>query len=416
MQEETMPSRRNFIKSLAGALAGMGAGALAPGRAGASPLRLGPEGLPAGTLETAVLDSLRGKEALIKRTYRPPNYETPLEYFDAPYTPNARFFVRYHLAAIPEVDPARWRLKVGGDAAATPVEFTLDDLRRQFEAVELPALCFCAGNRRGLFQPHVPGIQWGDGAMGNALWQGVRLRDVLDKAGIGQDALEIAFDGADAGVLDKTPDFAKSLPLSKALDANTLIAYAMNGEPLPHWNGFPARLVVPGWAATYWVKHLTAINAVSKPLDSFWMKTAYRIPKGKFAVDSRFPSQEAEASEPIAELVVNSLIVAPGEGQRFERGSPVEVKGVAWDGGHGIERVEVSTDGGQNWQPANLDKELGLYSWRLWSFRFNPTQGGPATVMVRATNRRGQTQPAEPVANPAGYHRNAVQTVTVSVA
>lgn len=411
-----MSSRRNFLKTLTGAIAGIGSGALHANKAWSGVPNLGPETLPAGTRESAALASLAGKQALIKRTYRPPNYETPLEDFEPFYTPNARFFVRYHLAAIPEVDVARWQLRIGGDAVGTPLVFTLPELQRNFETVEVPALCLCAGNRRGLFQPHVPGIQWGHGAMGNALWRGVRLRDVLGKSGMAKDALEVTFEGADAGVLESTPDFVKSLPLAKALDEHTLIAFAMNGEQLPHWNGFPARLVVPGWAATYWIKHLSGINVVSKPLDIFWMKTAYRLPKGRFAVDIQFPSQETDTSAPITELVVNSLIVSPEAGQSFKFGHPIEVKGLAWDGGHGIARVDVSTDGGQNWRLAGLDRDYGQFTWRRWSYLFNPPHWGDYTVMVRATNRLGQTQDAEPIWNSAGYHHNAVQGVTVHVA
>ncbi len=239
------------------------------------------------------MDALPGKEALIKKTYRPPNYETPVNYFDAPFTPNNRFFVRYHNAVIPDVKISEWRLRIGGDAVRTPLELTLEQLRRDFKPVEIAALCLCSGNRRGLFQPHVPGIQWGSGAMGNALWRGVRLKDVLAGAGIDKSALEVSLDGADSGVLKTTPDFVKSLPLAKALDENTLIAFEMNGEPLPHWNGFPARLIIPGWTATYWMKHLTAVNVISKPFDGFWMKTAYRIPKDRFP-SGQFSSQETE--------------------------------------------------------------------------------------------------------------------------
>ncbi|MBS1212489.1 MAG: sorA [Proteobacteria bacterium] len=411
-----MSSRRTFLKTLTGTLAGAGSGALWQTRAWSLEPLLGPETLPTGALESAVLESLPGKQALIKKTYRPPNFETPLADLNEFYTPNARFFVRYHLAAIPEVDLPRWKLRIGGDSVGTPVEFTLAELRQNFETVELPALCLCAGNRRGLFQPHVPGIQWGHGAMGNALWKGIRLRDVLGKANLKKDALEVTFDGADTGVLQKTPDFVKSLPLSKALDEHTLIAFAMNGEDLPHWNGFPARLVVPGWAATYWVKHLTGINVVSSPLESFWMKTAYRLPKGAFAVDGRFHSQETDTSSPVTELPVNCLIVSPHDTQRFEPDQPVEVNGMAWDGGHGIERVEVSTDGGQNWRAAALDKDHGPFAWRVWRYLFKPPHGGPSTVMVRATNRIGQQQPLQPIANPAGYHHSAVQMITVHMA
>jgi DMSO/TMAO reductase YedYZ molybdopterin-dependent catalytic subunit len=152
--------------------------------------------LPAGTRAEAILEALPGKKPLIKLTYRPPNYETPASYLDSLFTPNNAFFVRYHLADIPEVDERSWKLRVGGEAVGSPIELTLDDLRR-FEPVQLAAVCMCAGNRRGLFQPHVPGIQWGSGAIGNAVWKGVRLGDVLNRAGIKKEAVEIAFDGAD---------------------------------------------------------------------------------------------------------------------------------------------------------------------------------------------------------------------------
>ncbi len=410
-----MSSRRNFLKTATVSLAAFSSGILLPRKVWARETLLGPGTLPTGTLESSVLASLPGKQPLIKKTYRPPNFETPVAYFDGPYTPNDRFFVRYHLSAIPEVSLSQWELRIGGDAVGAPLEFTMAELRRNFEMVELPALCMCAGNRRGLFLPHVPGIQWGHGAMGNALWKGIRLRDVLNKANLKKEALEVTLDGADTGVLEKTPDFVKSLPLSKALDEHTLIAFEMNGESLPHWNGFPARLVVPGWAATYWVKHLTSINVVTKPFDGFWMKTAYRIPKGKFAVSDLFPSQETDANTPITELLVNSLITHPADGQQFNGIHPIEAKGVAWDGGHGIERVEISTDDGRTWQPATLGKDYGPYAWRPWSYIFKPMNKGRSTVMARATNRIGRMQSAELIANPAGYHHNAVQTIAIHV-
>jgi DMSO/TMAO reductase YedYZ molybdopterin-dependent catalytic subunit len=201
--------------------------------------------------------------ALIKRSWRPPNFETPVSYFEQAFTPNDAFFVRYHLANIPEVSSQEWRLQIGGDALEKPYELNLEQLRTAFEQVELNALCQCSGNRRGLSDPHVPGVQWGYGAMGNARWKGVRLKDVLARAGIKKEAVEVVFDGADGAVLDKTPDFVKSIPAWKAVDDNTLLAFEMNGTPLPHWNGYPVRLIVPGWTATYWMKQVISIQAVS---------------------------------------------------------------------------------------------------------------------------------------------------------
>ncbi|MDO9048890.1 MAG: molybdopterin-dependent oxidoreductase [Methylobacter sp.] len=401
-----MVDRRHFIKKSAGSLAALGGLAL-----------LQRSGLAAatGAEESTILDTLPGKEALIKKTYRPPNYETPINYFDAPFTPNNLFFVRYHNAVIPDVKISEWRLRIGGDAVLTPLELSLEQLRRDFKQVEIAALCLCAGNRRGLFQPHVPGIQWGSGAMGNALWRGVRLKDVLAGAGIGKSALEVSLAGADSGVHKTTPDFVKSLPLAKALDENTLIAFEMNGEPLPHWNGFPARLIIPGWTATYWIKHLTAVNIISKPFDGYWMKTAYRIPKDRFP-SGQFSSQETETAMPITEIVVNSLITNLVDGQTLPNAKPIEIKGVAWDGGNGIARVEVSTDGGINWHQATLKQDYGRFSWRQWHWVFESKRPGAYRIMARATSHSGAGQPLEPIPNPSGYHHNAVQKITIQLA
>jgi DMSO/TMAO reductase YedYZ molybdopterin-dependent catalytic subunit len=405
-------NRRHFLSAGGVALA-----AWPPLRALAAS-QLGPAGLPSGALESAVLDALPGKVPLIKRTWRPPNFETPTQYFNDAFTRNDAFFVRYHLASIPEaVDPAAWRLRVGGPALEKALSFDLEQLRTQFEQVELAAFCMCSGNRRGLSEPHVPGVQWGHGAMGNARWKGVRLKDVLSRAGVKGGALEVVADGADAAVLDRTPDFVKSIPVWKALDDNTLIALEMNGEPLPHWNGYPARLVVPGWTATYWIKHLTSLEVVSEPFRGFWMATGYRIPKGRFPVVDRFISQESEASTPITEMVVNSLVTNLRDGGVLPGGKPAMVRGVAWDGGFGIRAVEVSLDGGQVWRPAELGPDLGRFSWRQWTFPIAAPQAGDQyVVMARATNRMGSSQTFELVFNPAGYHNNVMQPLRVRVA
>jgi hypothetical protein len=251
--------------------------------------------------------------------------------------------------------------------------------------------------------------------MGSARWKGVRLRDLLARARLRRDALEVVFDGADSGLFGKTPDFAKSLPVWKANDETTLVALEMNGEPLPRWNGFPARLVVPGWTATYWVKHLLSIEVVAAPFGGFWMKRAYRVPKGLFPMVDRFVSQESELDTPITEILVNSLVTNPADGERFARGRPIGVEGIAWDGGYGIDRVDVSTDDGRTWAEANLGPDDGRFSWRRWSYRFVPTAAGPLVVRVRATNRLGMTQPSEPLFNPAGYHHNAVARLRLTI-
>jgi sulfite dehydrogenase (cytochrome) subunit A len=360
------------------------------------------------------LTQLPGKRPLIQRAYRPPNFETPLSELAASYTPNDVFFVRYHLAVIPWVDTHSWRVTVGGDSATHPLRLSLHDLQHGFERVSLAAVNQCSGNRRGLFTPRVPGVQWQNGAMGNALWSGVRLRDVLRRAGIRPDAVEVVVQGADSAVLPSTPKFVKSLPLERALDDSTLIAFEMNGAPLPHWNGAPARLIVPGWTGTYWMKHLTDIQLVPKPFDGFWMKAAYRLPTGAFP-GARFATQENADTTPITEILVNSLILAPLEGQRLPQGQKALLRGKAWDNGAGIAAVEVSSDAGQHWRPATLGRDLGRYAWRDFHLPLDTAQRGALTLAVRARSRNGAQQPQKLTFNPSGYHDNVVQTVSVEI-
>jgi DMSO/TMAO reductase YedYZ molybdopterin-dependent catalytic subunit len=404
--------RREFLKVSAGALLLAGASRWT-GRVNAADFA--PASLPAGALESAQLASLPGKLPLIRKSFRPPNFETPVHYLRDAFTPNDAFFVRYHLAGIPQIGATQWTLAIAGEAVERPFELSYENMTKEFDVTEIAAVCMCSGNRRGLSQPHVPGVQWGHGAIGNARWRGVRLRDLLNKAGLKKDALEIVFNGADAPVLDKTPDFVKSLPVWKAMDENTLVAFAMNGEELPHWNGFPARLVVPGWTATYWMKHLTSVSAVAQSFKGFWMNPAYRIPKGKFPVIDRFVSQETEANTPITEMVVNSLITSPDNDKRIRHGQSITVAGVAWDGGYGIASVEVSEDEGKSWRHAQLAADLGRFAWRQWSYRFTPMKRGSRAVLARATNRAGATQVADLIFNPAGYHNNVVQRIDVAV-
>lgn len=409
-----MRDRRDFLKASAGGLL-LAQGARWHSMAAAVEPAAAAS-LPSGALDAAVLESLPGKVQLIKKSFRPPNFETPVRFFNEAYTPNNAFFVRYHLSSIPQVDVQSWRLDIGGDALEKPLSLTMAELARDFEIVELSAVCMCSGNRRGFSQPHVPGVQWGHGAIGNAKWRGVRLRDLLSKAGLKKEAVEIAFEAADGAPLEKTPDFVKSIPAWKAMDENTVVAFEMNGERLPHWNGFPARLVVPGWTATYWMKHLTSVSALSQPYKGFWMNPAYRIPKGRFPVIDRFVSQETETNTPITEMVVNSLISTPENEGRCGIGTALNIGGVAWDGGYGITAVEVSEDGGSTWSNAQLGVDLGRHAWRQWSHGFKPARSGRHTLLVRAFNRAGATQPSELIFNPAGYHNNVVQRVDIEVA
>ncbi len=346
-----MLTRRSLLEA-AGAGVALGGSALGLPQvfeAKAEGVELSP-GVPAGLNSSAVMASLPGKKPLIKLSYRPPNYEAPLDYFRTPITPNDQFFVRYHLSDIPEVDAKTYRIAVGGDGANGQAQLSLDDLKA-LPAYELVAVNQCSGNRRGLSTPHVAGVEWGYGAMGCARWKGARLKDILAGVGLKPEAIEIAFNGAEGPAFDKTPDFIKSVPVWKAMDESTLIAYEMNGEALPHLNGFPARLIVPGWTGTYWMKHLISVTALTKPQGGFWMNPAYRIPLGLFPAVARFTSQETATNTPITEMVVNSLITSHADGAKVKTGK-VTVSGLAWDGGYGISTVAVSTDGGKSWSTA----------------------------------------------------------------
>jgi sulfite dehydrogenase len=392
-----------------------GLGALMSGGANAATMPWLSPNLSDGTRSEAHLVQTPGKQPLIQLSDRPPNLETPIQAFRTAITPNDQFFIRYHLAGIPDAKSLDgWNLEIGGDAAERPVRLTARDLD-DLPQTEVVAVCQCSGNRRGLVQPHVPGVQWGYGAMGCASWHGPRLRDVLNRAGVKPEAVEIWLEGADQPVLPATPAFHKSLPMAKALADETIIATTMNGSPLPLLNGFPARVVVPGWTSTYWMKHVTRITISTKPLDGFWMRGAYRVPSGLFPVDIPFATQDLPGSWPITDITVNSLIATPLHGEQVER-SGFTVRGVAWDNGNGILRVDISLDGGNSWQSAFLDRELSPYAFRTFRLETGPLPRGTAELRVRATSNSKEAQPDEWRKNLGGYHYNVPQRLTVTVA
>lgn len=354
------------------------------------------------------------KTDLILLTSRPPQLETPMRWFDRAITPNEAFFVRYHVFPVPtSVDLATWRLRVSGHVDR-PLELSMDELKTRFPRAAVTAVNQCSGNSRGRFSPRVLGGQWADGAMGNAEWVGCRLKDVLAAAGVRQGAVDVTFDGLDKPAFPSVPDFVKSLPLSRALDdPNVIVAYQMNGAPLPMLNGFPARLVVPGWYATYWVKNLSDITVVDKPFEQYWMKPAYRIPDTPCGCVE--PGTTPKATVPITRMTVRSFLASPASGSRLAAGRPVTLKGIAFDGGYGIREVEISDDGGATWRRASLGADLGPYSFREWSAAWTPPRSGVARVMVRAFNRIGESQGTEPLWNPAGYLRNVIESVEYRV-
>jgi sulfite dehydrogenase (cytochrome) subunit A len=352
------------------------------------------------------------KRPMIGLTSRPPQLETPFSIFnDGPLTPNNAFFVRYHLANIPyDLDPDKFTLEVKGKVDR-PLKLSLKDVR-ELKAVELVAVNQCSGNSRGFSEPRVAGGQLGNGAMGNARWRGVPLKTVLDMAGVQAGAKQVTFNGMDGPVLDKTPDFVKALDIDHARDGEVMLAYGMNGDELPLLNGFPLRLVVPGYYGTYWVKHLNDITVIDDVFDGFWMKSAYRIPDTPCHCVE--PGTAPKATIPINRFTVRSFVTSVADGAKLKAGN-VKLKGVAFDGGSGIKEVAVSADGGKSWMPAKLGKDFGKYAFREWSLPTKLT-AGPSELKVRATSNAGEVQPMEPRWNPAGYLRNVVETVRVTAA
>jgi sulfite dehydrogenase len=355
------------------------------------------------------------KRPLIRLTTRPPQLETPFSVFnESIITPNDAFFVRYHLAGTPtSIDAETFRLEIKGKVT-TPMELSLADLKSQFETVELVAVNQCSGNSRGFFQPRVPGGQSGNGAMGNARWKGARLKDVLNKCGVAEGARQIVLRGLDKTIMPTTPAFVKSLDIDHALDGEVMLAYQMNGEDLPWLNGYPLRLVVPGYYGTYWVKHLNEINVVDREFNGYWMNPAYRIPDNSCACVE--PGTTPKTTVPISRFNVRSFITSLADGANVRSGQTLTVRGIAFDGGYGIQQVLFSEDSGHNWREAELGKDLGKYSFREWTIPFTPKQSGNFELKVKATNRIGQSQPLEPLWNPAGYMRNVVETVRVAAA
>lgn len=325
------------------------------------------------------------------------------------------FFVRYHLTLAPPSmsQLENFKLQVKGKVKA-PTDFTVAELKSQFESVEVVAVNQCSGNSRGFFQPRVPGGQLGNGAMGNARWKGVRLKDVLEKCELQEGSKQVTFNGMDRALMPNTPDFIKALDLDQALDGETMLAYEMNGEDLPWLNGYPLRLVVPGHFGTYWVKHLNEMTVVDETYNGYWMNPAYRIPDNTCGCVE--PGTTPKKTVPITRYNVRSFITSLKDGAQLKTQQGITVKGIAFDGGYGIREVLFSEDGGRNWREAELGKDLGKYSFREWSLPFTPTRAGSFDLKVKATNRIGQSQPMEPLWNPAGYMRNVVETVHVNAA
>jgi DMSO/TMAO reductase YedYZ molybdopterin-dependent catalytic subunit len=396
--------RRGFLRITAGVIAGGILGA----------------GLPAFATKLIQLPFANGSRELVRFPQkgemillrdRPPLLETPFEVFDrGVFTPNDQFFVRWHLPEIPDaIDVNAFRLRVDGHVR-TPAEFTLKEILRQPQ-VELAAVNQCSGNSRGFSSPRVPGGQWGNGAMGNALWSGVTLKSILDRAGVLPGAVQVRFNGLDTGEMPETPLFMKSLAIDHAMGGNVIIAYGMNGAQLPMLNGFPLRLIVPGWYSTYWVKMLSHVEVLDKPDKNYWMQTAYLIPDTAGATMA--PGAQNIKMVPINRMVPRSFITNLQDNATVRRDAPVEVRGIAFGGDLGIKNVAFSSDGGTSWRNTTLGKDFGRYSFRRWHTKFVTKQPGAYKLMVNATNSNNLSQPATAPWNPAGFMQNVIEQVTV---
>lgn len=366
--------------------------------------------LPGGPSERPLVTDYPTKGSMILQRTRPPLLETPFEVFDqGVFTPTDQFFVRWHWSDIPgEVDAGAFRLAVRGHVNQA-LSLSLKDVLA-LPRVELAAVNQCSGNSRGYFQPRVPGGEWGNGAMSNARWTGVWLRDVLDRAGVKAGAVQVRFNGLDQPTVPDGPDFMKSLSVDHARDGEVMIAYAMNGEQLPLLNGFPLRLVVPGWYSTYWVKMLNDVEVLDKPDDNFWMAKAYLIPDTPHA--SVKPGETGYKSVPISRMVPRSFVTNIKPGDTVHAAAPTLARGIAFGGDAGVSRVDFSADAGKTWQPAQLGGDEGKYSFRQWQAEFT-APAGDHVLMVRCTNSGGVAQPGAPVWNPSGFMQNVIEATPV---
>ena len=349
---------------------------------------------------------------LTVRVTRPFDAETPVREFTSWLTSNERFFVRSHFGPPPAeaVQPDTWRLTVKG-LVKEGLSLTLKDLR-EFEPVTLTAVLQCSGNGRAHHRPKVPGVQWERGAAGNAQWTGVRLRDVLQRAGVKPQGLHVQMQGADRPALPTVPLFTRSIPIAKALHPDTLLAYEMNGRPLPLLHGAPLRVITPGWMAESCMKWLAEITLRADETPGYYMQQAYRIPETSIQPGSGLPGS---VMVPVEQMPVKSLIAAPAEGDTLKTG-PVTIQGVAWAGESPITKVEVSCDDGKTWEPARLLGEEQPYAWRQWQYLWNARQVGPTAILCRATDAQGAQQPEKSPWNPGGFLWNGWDRLSVTVA
>ena len=363
-------------------------------------------GLPGGPSERPLTPRFPGKGEMVVHRVRPPVLETPMAVFDqGTITPNDRFFVRWNWDMPTQINAAAHRVAVGG-AVRQPVSLTLDDIANAGDHVDVVAINQCAGNGRGFSQPRVTGGQWGNGAMGCARWTGVRLKDVLAKAGVADGAARVRFAGLDVPMVDGAPQFIKSIPINIAMRDDVLVAWGMNGEPLPLLHGYPLRIVVPGWFSTYWVKMLSTIEVLTGDDDSYYVAKTYRVPVAPVT-----PQDKGFETVPVSVMPPRSFITSHADGAVIALGQPLELRGIAMGGDAALAKVDLVGVGLE--LPCELGPDEGTYGFRRWSLRIPEVTGDLTQIGARATNANGITQPAEQAWNPSGYARNVIERISL---
>jgi len=395
-------------RSLLGGLAGAGALAMV-GDARRAMAQDKPAAVPPGTIPNEAVKKEKSA-AMQYHSERPITGSVPAHEHDFDVTPGDRMFVRNNLLT-PDVNLAQHQLAVKG-LVDKELSFTLDQLRSAYPVVTLQGMLECAGSGRTSFNPRPSGTPWiPTGGMGCPKWTGVRLADVLRAAGLKSGAAHVAGQGVDPGMVAAAPAVIRSIPLAKALDENTLIAWDMNGAPLPKVHGFPLRLVVPGWvgsASTKWLATLTVLDA---PFKGTYMTASYVRPKWPVEPGQKMPPDTVSTEA----WPVKSMITSPAPNARFKGTDRIVVRGRAWVGEGSIDRVEVSIDEGRTWQQASLGPAGDRFAWRMFTFEFQPQRFGYQTFLARAWDDRGNAQPMESAWNPLGYFWNGVHRVGVTV-
>jgi len=389
--EKRMSSRREFLRTISGAI--IATGVIRPSSAWAE---------QDGSL------SIVGKDGMIVRSSRFLDLESPTEYLNSFITPVPHFFVRNHMHEPSTLDAQEWKLSIAGEVEK-PYSLTLAELAK-LEARTVVNTLECAGNGRSLQNPKVAGVQWGKGAVGTARFSGPQLKTILEKAAMKSTARHVMFRGLDE-VPGKVPPFIRSIPIEKAIDVDTLIATKMNGAPLTKHHGFPARALVPGWIGAASCKWITEIKLLDKPFEGNFMSPGYRLPNQPMKPGDTVKPEDTHS---VTALDVKSVIATPAN-DAILKSKSVTVTGAAWAGEAEISKVEISTDAGVTWQPATLGTDRAKYAWRIWSYRWKPAKPGAYTILSRATDTKGRTQPSSAVWNPSGYLYNAYDEVNIHV-